>query len=615
MNKTNFRHDINGLRAIAVLGVLLFHYDNSLLPGGFVGVDIFFVISGYLMTKIILTAIKNNDFSFTKFYLARARRIIPALLIVVAVLLTISWFILEPMSYQILGKHARDSLLFISNVRYLKESGYFDSDAYEKFLLNTWSLSVEWQFYIFYPIILFLTKKFIGFDRTKRIILIVLLVSLLSCLYLSKTNPEKNYFILYTRAWELLFGALAFLYPLNIKNKKPLFYTSILIIFLSYFYIDKYTLWPGMYTLLPVASTYALIALNNDNGLNNPLLQKIGLWSYSIYLVHWPLLVILKTLEIKQPIYIYLSETIVLSIILYYSIENKRNHRYGLLCSYLFILACCYAVVHNGFESRVDNPYRLSKEEFRDRYEGHMGLPQSKDVQYINSNVNDFDYILIGDSHARHYFSFLTDKKIKVASFALDGCTSTKNYYSSYNARICKERYNQEIDFIKKSNKPIIISRFWPGYNEKTIKRSDNSMIGKTDFNQIMLTELDLIIKETALNDRNYFIIGNTQGTSYNIYECLSRSNLSINNLIPIYHCPSYQKRHNSPYNQTLESYSETHKNVHFINPSNALCHHNNCQLIINDQPLYTDTNHLSKIGADKVGSYIFEKINSSGTE
>jgi peptidoglycan/LPS O-acetylase OafA/YrhL len=143
-----FRKDLNGLRAIAVVAVVLFHFNASWMPGGFAGVDVFFVISGFLMTGIIFRGIEQKNFSILRFYVARANRIIPALAVLCLFLLVFGWFYLTPLDYKALGKHAAGSMGFLSNFMYMRESGYFDAASREKWLLHTWSLSVEWQFYI-----------------------------------------------------------------------------------------------------------------------------------------------------------------------------------------------------------------------------------------------------------------------------------------------------------------------------------------------------------------------------------------------------------------------------------------------------------------------------------
>ena len=172
MQNNSFRQDINGLRAIAVIAVVLFHFNASWMPGGFAGVDVFFVISGFLMTGIIFRGIEQENFSILKFYVARANRIIPALAVLCLVLLVFGWFYLTPLDYKALGKHAASSVAFLSNIIYWRESGYFDAASHEKWLLHTWSLSVEWQFYILYPLVLVAMRKFMSIKTMKFLLLI-----------------------------------------------------------------------------------------------------------------------------------------------------------------------------------------------------------------------------------------------------------------------------------------------------------------------------------------------------------------------------------------------------------------------------------------------------------
>lgn len=176
-----FRHDINGLRAIAVIAVVLFHFNPSWVPGGFAGVDVFFVISGFLMTGIIFRGLEQNNFSILKFYVARANRIIPALAVLCSVLLVVGWFYLTPLEYKALGKHAASSITFLSNITYWREAGYFDTSSHEKWLLHTWSLSVEWQFYIIYPIILVLLSKLFSIKTIKSILLAGTILGFIFC--------------------------------------------------------------------------------------------------------------------------------------------------------------------------------------------------------------------------------------------------------------------------------------------------------------------------------------------------------------------------------------------------------------------------------------------------
>ncbi|HEA3131142.1 TPA: acyltransferase [Aeromonas hydrophila] len=150
-----FRNDINGLRAWAVLAVILYHFNVPGFHGGFVGVDIFFVISGFLMAGIIIPNVINNCFSFSDFYFRRALKIIPPLLFVVVAVLSYGWLFLSATEYELMGKQALSAIIFISNFIFFNENGYFEALSNEKWLLHTWSLSVEWQFYLIFPVIIF----------------------------------------------------------------------------------------------------------------------------------------------------------------------------------------------------------------------------------------------------------------------------------------------------------------------------------------------------------------------------------------------------------------------------------------------------------------------------
>ncbi|HAY4576603.1 TPA: acyltransferase, partial [Escherichia coli] len=168
----DFRKDINGVRAIAVLAVVLFHFNRGWVPSGFVGVDVFFVISGFLMTSIIFGGLEGNKFSLWGFYKARARRIVPALAVMLICVMVYGWYNMYTPEFKTLAKHAASSLLFVSNIVYWKESSYFAPGAEEKWLLHTWSLSVEWQFYIIYPLAIYIIRKAFSLKVSRILILI-----------------------------------------------------------------------------------------------------------------------------------------------------------------------------------------------------------------------------------------------------------------------------------------------------------------------------------------------------------------------------------------------------------------------------------------------------------
>jgi peptidoglycan/LPS O-acetylase OafA/YrhL len=212
------RKDIQGLRALAVLSVVLYHFNHNYISSGFVGVDVFFVISGFLMTSIIYKGMSNKKFSVLQFYIARAKRIIPALSVVVILLLVFGYLFIEPLTYKEIGQHSLSSLLFYSNYIYFGESGYFDQSSKEKFLLHTWSLSVEWQFYIIYPLIMMALYKLLPGKFFRQSLLLLFIASFLTSIYVTKSNPTYSYFMIATRSWEMLLGGMVCLYPLSAKH-------------------------------------------------------------------------------------------------------------------------------------------------------------------------------------------------------------------------------------------------------------------------------------------------------------------------------------------------------------------------------------------------------------
>lgn len=287
-----FRADINGLRAVAVLAVLAYHFGVAPFGSGFTGVDVFFVISGYLMTGIIVGRMERGTFSIPGFYLDRARRIVPALLVLVVATLALGWFILLPDEYLILAKHAGSAAAFASNLLFWKESGYFDAGLDQKWLLHTWSLSVEWQFYLLYPLVV------LGIARFWKAQLRAILAGLaaLSFALMLTLTPDTGFYLLPPRAWEMLAGGLVFLTPaLTGKRARAAQFAGLALILVSAIAFAPAD-WPNGWTLLPVLGTaLVILAGRTDSRITgNKVAAWIGLNSYSIYLWHWPLVVLLR---------------------------------------------------------------------------------------------------------------------------------------------------------------------------------------------------------------------------------------------------------------------------------------------------------------------------------
>lgn len=340
----HFRGDINGLRAWAVTAVILYHFGVSGFSGGFVGVDVFFVISGFLMTGIIVSGLEIAGwagFSVWKFYLARARRILPALIALCAMLLTLGWWVLLPIDFKALGTHAVFSLAFLSNIKFWREAGYFDATSHEKWLLHTWSLSVEWQFYLLLPLALLAVWKW---HPGRRPIIVLMTTGLLVTFALSVLGtalwPTATFYLLHTRAWEMLAGGLVYLlahrWILTAQQRTAIEVVALLLVVGSIAGFDATSPWPGWRAIVPVAGTVGVLlsARANSYWTGNRVTQWMGTRSYSLYLWHWPLVVALTYLDLKAaPVAIAaaLGLTVLLGHLSYHLVESPARTHLGRL--------------------------------------------------------------------------------------------------------------------------------------------------------------------------------------------------------------------------------------------------------------------------------------------
>jgi peptidoglycan/LPS O-acetylase OafA/YrhL len=293
----HYRADIDGLRAIAVLSVVGFHAFPDWILGGFIGVDIFFVISGYLISSIIFSNLEHDSFSIAGFYSRRIRRIFPALITIMIVSVALGSYSLFPNAYAELGKHIAAAAAFVENFALYAESGYFDSAAETKPMLHLWSLAIEEQFYIFWPLMLaFVWKRKWSFLRITAAIGIL---SFAANIYLTRTNPTAAFYWPISRFWELMVGGVLAYLTLHRqhwiepgKDIQSIFGFGLLIF--GFVLITKETVFPGWWGLMPTGGAFFVISAGPQAILNRYLLSSrlmvgIGLISYPLYLWHWPL--------------------------------------------------------------------------------------------------------------------------------------------------------------------------------------------------------------------------------------------------------------------------------------------------------------------------------------
>ena len=306
----HYRPDIDGLRAIAVISVLMFHLNVSPFGGGFVGVDIFFVISGYLITGVIYDELQRDKFSLSNFYVRRVRRIFPALYLTIALTLAAAVVVFEPYEMQQLFDPLRYLSVFQSNLYFMRAGGYFDAPIEANLLLQTWSLSVEEQFYLFFPVLLLLAQRFVR-PYMRSLILTIAVISLAVGAVRLNLEPQKTFFATEVRVFELMIGAivaLGFRRPLDRPATRTAVATLGFVTMIgSVFFLSSTVPFPGP-NALPVCVGTALIIWAGERGgttfINRMLawrpLVGIGLISYSVYLLHWPILVLAKRILLAE---------------------------------------------------------------------------------------------------------------------------------------------------------------------------------------------------------------------------------------------------------------------------------------------------------------------------
>jgi peptidoglycan/LPS O-acetylase OafA/YrhL len=457
-----YRPDIDGLRALAVVAVVAFHASPHAMPGGFVGVDVFFVISGYLITGLIVSNLEAGRFSFAEFYARRFRRLVPALVVVLLSTWLLGWFLLLPEELSYLGKHIVAGATFTANLVLAREAAsYFDYTAELKPLLHLWSLGVEEQFYLIWPALLVVTFRY-SF-RIPIIIAGLLAASLLLNLTYGVLHAETAFYLLPTRFWELLLGAaLIFVERATppVRSWSVAFPDAkagagLVLIIASSFLINQNDIYPGWLALIPTIGALLLISAGQDAWLNNTVLSArpvvlVGLISYPLYLWHWPLLSFARLLGTSREIRVgVVIVSILLAWITYVLVEqpirtiriNKQMRSRAVLgfCGVLAVVASIGWVTlsNDGFverlppEARALGVYDLNKWGAEMRVGTCFIAPEQGPSAFDSrcgtvANDSGERVLLWGDSHAAHLYpglvSLLKDRKAHLSEYTASAC-------------------------------------------------------------------------------------------------------------------------------------------------------------------------------------------------
>lgn len=538
-----YRGEIDGLRAIAVIAVVFFHAGFKSVSGGFVGVDIFFVISGYLITTILLTDLTCNKFSLINFYERRARRILPALFFVIIFCFIGGFFILYPSDMKMFSQSVITTVCFVSNIFFWRKNNYFDKSSEFSPLLHTWSLSIEEQFYIFFPLILFFIWKF----RQKVILNFFLLLtasSLILAQFLSAKHASFNFFFLPSRVWELTLGAVvaSLLFERSGKIIKPI-YTQIfsilglfLILSAIFMFSDK-TPTPSIYTLAPTAGTALIIIFTTKDSivgkiLGSKIFISIGLTSYSAYLIHQPLFAFARNYQQDPTLLINILSIAVFPsayISLRY-IERPFRDRKIFTQHQIFVFSILGSLVvaalgiaghfTNGFEFRLPEEQRdASLFGQKDLFEGSRvsdgscaSLLNFPDIpeEVCHTNTAQPLVLFAGDSHAMALFSAIFAKKNDLKATLISGhaCpmypnlsyTPTFKYSFDNNCtRISKEVLR--VASSTPSIKTVVLVNYYPPIDERISRYSlkNNNLTNREAFRigtENLLSELSKLNKK-----------------------------------------------------------------------------------------------------------------------
>lgn len=634
--------EIDGLRAIAVLLVVFYHLKIPYFSGGFLGVDIFFVISGYLITQIVNQDLDNNNFSFSKFLIKRIKRLFPGLLSVLIIVIVASFFILSPTDYVKISKSALSSFFFISNIYYWSESNYFDQINEFKSLVHTWSLGIEMSFYLLIPFILIFLKKF-----NKKIILSLisffLVTTIIICFYLNSKGPvieniafneilygkyisDTLFYLIPFRLYEFFFGVSLYYLPKSnfVKSQKQSFFIlGIILIIISLILIKPNLELQIIYTIPCLIGSAMIIYFRDAEYLNlilrNKILVFLGLISYSLYLIHWPIITLYKYVKVEKLIVsekvIVLLLSILLSFISLKIIEKPFRSKLNrikiftlAILSIIFIYFTNLIILNDGFVNRLSDE---QKKVFF--YEKKIDQPckkvfskneKVKEKICLAGNETNLDILMLGDSNNMMWFE------------PFKNLSKEKNLNVSAYKNICKVFPNESIkdcSEIESDTEILVLGHTWFRYQEET-------NLDKQAINWIKNIN-DIKFNKNFKNVKKILVFGQIpflKSDNLNYQSCYLKPKKFSNNQ----KCDSFYEKQiaNKKFfketkvlNEKLNFYGKKiiSQNFEFlfIDPIKSLCQDGLCKQINNNKILFRNNNHISNYGSQYIYNLNKEKI------
>jgi peptidoglycan/LPS O-acetylase OafA/YrhL len=611
-----YRGDIDGLRALAVLGVVLYHAFPTLIVGGFTGVDVFFVISGYLISANIYKGLSAGRFSIVEFYRRRIRRIFPALITVTLACLVFGWFVLFPGEYASLGKQTLLGASFLSNIGFYFESGYFDVSSITKPLLHLWSLGVEEQFYIVWPVLAFFlwrSSRFFGIALAGLIIL-----SFVSSVVVLKESQVAAFYLPMFRFWELAAGALlAYIAKDGWKIAAGLTWLGLALIGISFAFAKEGASFPGYWPLLSVFGTCLVIASAQTGWLKRHVLASapakyIGLISYPLYLWHWPVLSFAHIVLGKEPSAEIRAGAVLLSFVLAYltylmiekplRFSKNKWTTIALALSMVFIGALGFYVYKaRGLPER---PLEASQAELNRLMVGPTWKYTKNDL-CVSLYAPTFRYfcsqekpepptiILIGNSYANHlYGGLVEDERFDKHNILSYGSCQPGGYEIDC---LMQEQIVSENPSIKFA----IINELWPRLGDQGLELD---MISGAPY----VERGDMGMRyETFLNDKIEFL--NRHGVTTIIFRPKPEVMYEPRTCFPRPLAPAANDcqvsleevaKQQEGINKVIDRVLERHPEIFVFEQNPLFCDQHSCSLVKNGLPLLRDYRHYNEFGS-----------------
>jgi peptidoglycan/LPS O-acetylase OafA/YrhL len=647
MTHLKYRPEIDGLRAVSVMLVILHHLGFSVVSGGYVGVDVFFVISGYLITRIVVGEMQAGSFSFAIFYKRRIIRLAPAYFLVLAVTSVASAVVMLPAELLAYFKSVIFSTLFSANFFMWREvAGYFAEPASRVPLLHLWSLAVEEQFYIFWPPALLILLRF---AKPKYVWGIVAIAALI-CLWASEWGVNNYraaaYYLMPTRAFELLIGALVAVMPrvqMGARAANGVTLLGFVLVIVPGVAYSKETLFPGLSALVPCLGAALIIAFANHQNnwvgriLASAPLNFVGRISYPAYLWHWPLIVFLKIHLIDIDAYLAVAvivATLLLSTLTYWYIEIpfKGMQSFKLikvagigfaLPATAFLLVSGAASASKGWPQRFDNSLNVKSEaifsysnKIRGRcHEGNVSNPLPPDECILGINKPGVDILLIGDSHANH-FTGMIDVMAKDAGLRGYDITQSNTIYLP-DARLfeAKDSKKEKVTFYARNQvikqeinqgkyKYVVLG----GKFSRALESSYSLNKDNTQNEGVFHSQLEKSVKEIIGAGAIVFIIKGVPQYAYEVQNCtINNQRFGLKN-----NCNMEIKEYQNQFfewNTFLSYLVKKYPSVSVIDPALIVCNRNSCFSEINGVPLYRDWSHLNHIGSKYVGELYLKQF------